>query len=55
MAKPKLGSGERFDALVGALSKKGVRDPGALAASIGRKKYGKKKFQKLAAKGKPGY
>lgn len=27
----------------------GVRDPGAVAASIGRKKYGKEKFQKAAA------
>ena len=30
----------------------GVRDPGAVAASIGRKKYGKEKFQKAAAKGR---
>ena len=30
----------------------GVRDPGAVAASIGRKKYGKEKFQKAAAAGK---
>lgn len=29
-----------------------VRDPGALAAYIGRKKYGKKRFQKAAAAGK---
>lgn len=29
-----------------------VRDPGAVAASIGRKKYGKEKFQKAAAAGK---
>ena len=29
-----------------------VRDPGAVAASIGRKKYGKAKFQSYAAKGK---
>jgi len=34
------------------LSKKGVRNPAAVAASIGRKKYSKKKFQKYAAKGK---
>jgi hypothetical protein len=32
-------------------SLKGSTDPGALAASIGRKKYGKKLFQKAAAKG----
>jgi len=30
--------------------KKGIKTPGALAAWIGRKKYGKKKFQKAAAK-----
>lgn len=49
----KLGSGARFKALKGKLGKqKGVTDPGALAASIGRKKFGKAKFQKLAAKGK---
>lgn len=52
MAKAKLGSGQRFKALEKKLERKGVRDPGALAASIGRKKFGKKKFQALAAKGK---
>jgi hypothetical protein len=54
--KPKLGTGERFARLKGKLAgKKGVYDPAGLAAYIGRKKYGKKRFQKLAAKGKPGY
>ena len=48
--KPKLGSGARFKNLTKSL--KGARNPKALAAYIGRKKYGKKKFQKLAAKGK---
>ena len=53
--KPKLGTGERFKALEGKLSqRKGVQDPGALAAYIGRKKYGAKKFQSLAAKGRKG-
>ena len=33
-------------------AKGGVRDPGAVAASIGRKKYGKRKFQKAAASSK---
>ena len=33
-------------------AKGGVRDPGAVAAAIGRKKYGKKKFQAAAAAGK---
>jgi hypothetical protein len=41
-----------FNKLTKELAKKGVRDPKALAASIGRKKYGKKKFQEAAAKGK---
>jgi hypothetical protein len=50
--KPKLGSGERFKQLSSKLSKKGVKDPDALAATIGRKKLGKNRFQKLAAKGK---
>jgi hypothetical protein len=48
-----LGSGGRFAALKAKLGKKpGIKNPGALAASIGRKKYGKAKFQSLAAKGK---
>jgi hypothetical protein len=50
--KPKLGSGTRFKQLTSQLSKRGVKNPKALAAYIGRKKYGKKKFQQLAAKGK---
>lgn len=33
-------------------AKGGVKDPGAVAAAIGRKKYGKKKFQAAAAAGK---
>lgn len=55
-AKAKLGSGARFASLKSKLaSEPGVRDPGAVAASIGRKKYGKAKFQSLAAHGTPGY
>lgn len=50
--KAKLGSGKRFKALKSKLSRKGVKNPGAVAAAIGRKKYGKKKFQGLAAKGR---
>ena len=39
-----------FAKLKGELSgKPGVKNPAALAASIGRKKYGKQKFQKAAA------
>ena len=35
-----------------AAKKGGARDPAAVAAAIGRKKYGKQKFQAMAAKGK---
>ena len=50
--KPKLGTGTRFKQLTSKLSRQGVKNPKALAAFIGRKKYGKKRFQQLAAKGK---
>lgn len=51
--KAKLGSGARFRALEKTFSgRKGVKNPGALAAYIGRKKYGKKKFSKLGTAGK---
>ena len=53
MAKPKLGSGKRFDQLENKLEKRpGVKNPGALAAYIGRKKYGPEKFEKLSSGGK---
>lgn len=45
-----LGSGERFRRCVAA--NRGARDPEALCASIGRKKFGKTRFQKLAQRGK---
>jgi hypothetical protein len=48
MKKPKLGTGKRFAKLEGKLSKKGVDDPAALAAWIGRKKFGKKRFGRLS-------
>jgi hypothetical protein len=42
-------SGSRFKKLVRKLRKRSdVKDPNALAAYIGRKKYGKKKFAKMA-------
>jgi hypothetical protein len=51
--KAKLGSGARFKALTKKIgAKKGVRDPDAVAASIGRKKYGNSKMAELAAKGR---
>ncbi len=52
MAKAKLGSGERFKELKGELGKKGAKDPGALAAWIGRKKYGDKKMTEMSKKGR---
>ena len=51
--KPKLGTGKRFAALTKAISKrKGVTDPEAVAAAIGRRKFGEAKFQKLAVAGR---
>lgn len=53
MAKSmKPGGGGRYQKLVKSLAAKGAQDPKALAASIGRKKYGKAKFQKMAAQGR---
>jgi hypothetical protein len=41
-----------FDRLKGELAKRpGVTNPAALAASIGKKKYGKKRMQQHAARG----
>jgi hypothetical protein len=45
---PRLGSGKRFKALAHKLAARGAYNPEALAAFIGRKKYGKKKFSKLS-------
>ena len=44
--KPPLGSGERFKQMVAS-----GKSP-ALAAYIGRKKYGKKKMAQMAARGR---
>lgn len=42
-----------FAKLKASLARKpGVNNPAAVAAAIGRKKYGKEKFQKMAAAGK---
>ena len=50
--KPKLGTGKRFKNLSSKLKKKKVKNPKALAAWIGRKKYGNKKMSAMATKGK---
>lgn len=47
--KPPLGTGERFSQLKAELAKKkGVTNPGALAAAIGRKKYGRARFSRMS-------
>ena len=51
--KPALGSGGRFANLKAALGNRpGVQNPGALAAAIGRKKYGESKMSSMAAAGR---
>lgn len=52
MAKPKLGSGARFKAVERAAAKSGAKNPAAVAAMAGMKKYGKKKMAAMAAKGR---
>lgn len=49
--QPRLGSGKRFEHLERSIAarKDGARDPGAVAAAIGREKYGAHKMAKLAA------
>lgn len=50
-----LGSGGRFQALKEKLGRrKGVHNPGALAAWIGRRKYGAKRFAALSHHGEAG-
>ncbi len=50
----KLGDGSRFAALTKFLVRKGesLADAKKIAAAAGRKKYGKKKFQAMAAAGR---
>lgn len=46
------GEGSRFAALAASAKAGGARNPGAVAAAAGRRKYGKKRFQAMAAAGK---
>jgi hypothetical protein len=41
-----------FNKLEDKLRAQGISNPGALAAVIGRKKYGKRKFNQAAKKGR---
>jgi len=50
--KGKLGSGERFANCKRSMARKGAKNPAGVCASIGRKKYGKKKMASMAAKGR---
>lgn len=51
--KPALGSGKRFAKLEKSIAAKGdVENPKAVAATIGRKKYGEEKMEKMAKAGK---
>jgi hypothetical protein len=52
MAKGKLGSGSRFKAVEESARKSGARNPAAVAAAAGRKKYGQKEMTALSKKGK---
>lgn len=54
MTKAKLGSGGRFKALTKKIEKSGKSKESAkaIAASVGRKKYGAKKMSSMAAAGK---
>ena len=52
VTKPPLGSGGRFKALSNKLQKRGATNPGALAAWIGRKKYGPAKMAAMSKKGR---
>ena len=50
--KPALGSGKRFAEVEKEAAKGGARDPAAVAAAAGIKKYGKEKMEEMAAKGR---
>ncbi len=48
----RLGSGQRFAAVERAAAASGAENPAAVAAAIGRKKYGASRMEKLAAAGR---
>lgn len=52
--KPPLGSGKRFAQVERSAAASGARDPAAVAATVGRDKYGQKKMTALATKGAKG-
>lgn len=50
--KAKLGSGARFKAVEKSAAKSGASNPAAVAAAVGRAKYGEKKMESMAKAGK---
>ena len=50
--KSKLGSGKRFEEVEKNAKKSGAKNPAAVAAAAGIKKYGVSKMGKMAQKGK---
>lgn len=52
MAKGKLGSGSRFKAVEKKAAKSGARNPAAVAAAAGIKKYGVKKMEAMSKAGR---
>lgn len=52
MKESKPGTGKRFSSMTELLKAKGAKSPKALAAWIGRRKYGAKKMASMAAKGR---
>ena len=50
--KAKLGSGARFKAVEASARASGAKNPAAVAAAAGRKKYGAAKMAKLSAAGR---
>lgn len=50
--KPKLGTSARFKKVAKSAARSGARDPNAVAAAAGRKKYGKKKMAALSTTGR---
>lgn len=48
----KLGDGSRFRKVEEEAAESGASNPAAVAASVGMKKYGKEKMEKMAKAGK---
>ena len=51
-AEHPVGEGSRFKAIEKVAEAGGARNPGAVAAAVGRRKYSKARFQKMAVAGR---